>query len=174
MPTHPSSPIDLFDRVVSLIEEGRHLASSSVNAALTLTYWRVGSLVHSDVLGDSGADYGKQIVATLGRQLRQRYGPGYDKSNLTRMMAFAKAFPDVGIVGALSQQLSWTHFRKLLPVKSDEARQFHAREAVEKRLRNCHPQNSPPWEGWRRSRRGGFSRPQRRPPRQSLRDCHPS
>jgi hypothetical protein len=34
----------------------------------------------------------------------------------TRMMKFAEAFPDEEIVATLSQQLSWSHFRELLPL----------------------------------------------------------
>jgi hypothetical protein len=34
------------------------------------------------------------------------------------MMKFAEAFPDEKIVATLSQQLSWSHFRELLPLQA--------------------------------------------------------
>jgi len=37
------------------------------------------------------------------------------------------------IVSPLATQLSWTHFMELLPLKTEEARLFYAREASERR-----------------------------------------
>ena len=41
---------------------------------------------------------------------------------------------DQEIVATLSQQLSWSHFKDLLPVRTDEARQFYIDQAVAARL----------------------------------------
>jgi len=41
-------------------------------------------------------------------------------------MKFAEAFPDPEIVATLSQQLSWSHFRKLLPLTQPFEREFYA------------------------------------------------
>jgi len=80
----------LFERVPALIEQGRQVAAAQTNVALTLTYWYIGRLVGSEVLGDKRAQYGRAIVATLGRQLRQRYGPGYEsKERLARRQLIA-------------------------------------------------------------------------------------
>src|SRR5699024_2952546 len=38
------------------------------------------------------------------------------------------------IVVSLGRQLSWTHFRALLPLKTPEARAFYVQEAVSQRL----------------------------------------
>ena len=47
---------------------------------------------------------------------------------------FAKLFSDYEIVAPLAQQLSWSHFQELLPVKSDDARMYYAQDAVNRRL----------------------------------------
>ena len=50
------------------------------------------------------------------------------------MVKFAARFPDSQIVVPLAQQLSWSHFIALLPLKSDEAFLFYAQDAVTRRL----------------------------------------
>jgi predicted nuclease of restriction endonuclease-like (RecB) superfamily len=42
------------------------------------------------------------------------------------MMSFAAGFPDERIVAALSQQLSWSHFIELIPLKDGLKRDFYA------------------------------------------------
>src|SRR4051794_26540892 len=42
------------------------------------------------------------------------------------MVAFFEAFPDEEIVATLSQQLSWSHFRQLLPLKQPLQREYYA------------------------------------------------
>ncbi|NLE80064.1 MAG: DUF1016 domain-containing protein [Rhodococcus sp.] len=125
---------DLFDRVSELIEEARAVVAAQVNAALTLMNWQIGHLIDSDVLGKQRAGYAEEIVATLSPQLTKRYGRGFDKSSLYRMVRFSQTFPDREIVATLGQQLSWSHFKVLLPVYSDEARNFYIQQALDARL----------------------------------------
>ena len=42
------------------------------------------------------------------------------------MINFAKASPEAEIVATLSQQLGWSHFRELLPLKEPLQREFYA------------------------------------------------
>ncbi len=124
----------LLDRASKLIEEGQSAAARQVNMALTLTFWRLGKLVSEEVLSSERAAYGEQIVVSLGRHLVERYGRSYEEKNLRRMVQFAQLFPDEQIVVSLGRQLSWTHFRALLPLKTPEARAFYAQEAVSQGL----------------------------------------
>ena len=71
-------------------------------------------------------DYGKEIVATLSRQLTGDYGNNFNEKNLRRMIQFAEVFPDKEIVVSLIRQLSWTHFIALIPLKDDLQRDFYA------------------------------------------------
>jgi predicted nuclease of restriction endonuclease-like (RecB) superfamily len=87
-----------------------------------------------DVLGHQRADYGKQIVVSLGRELAARYGNSFEEKNLRRMIQFAQVFPDEQIVVSLGRQLSWTHFRALIPLKSDQVRSFYAQQAMSQHL----------------------------------------
>jgi len=110
----------------TLIEGARGRAAAAVNSELVSLYWRVGRRIGGDVLGDERAQYGKGVVANLGRVLSAEYGRGFTKRNLHYMVRFAELFPDEEIVNALRAQLSWTHFRELIAIEDPLKRQFYA------------------------------------------------
>ncbi|MEW6754304.1 MAG: PDDEXK nuclease domain-containing protein [Candidatus Latescibacterota bacterium] len=116
----------LLADVRRLIEEARRQTAVAVNAGLTLLYWQIGDRIRREVLKGRRADYGDEIVATLSRQLVADYGPGFAEKSLRRMMQFAAVFPDHQIVATLSRQLSWSHFRELLPLDQPLQRDFYA------------------------------------------------
>jgi hypothetical protein len=68
-----------------------------------MLYWSIGDRVRRDILKEKRADYGKQIVGALSRQLTSDYGKGFTDDNLFRMIQLAELFPDVEIVAALSR-----------------------------------------------------------------------
>ena len=72
------------------------------------------------------AEYGKEILATLSQELTKEYGNGFSYSALTRMVRFVEVFPKKKIVSTLSQQLSWSHFKEILPLKKPFQRDFYA------------------------------------------------
>jgi predicted nuclease of restriction endonuclease-like (RecB) superfamily len=109
-----------------LIEAARRRIATAANAELTLLYWRIGRRIQSDILSGERAAYGREIVATVSQQLVAEYGRGFTYTALTRMMGFFEAFPDDAIVAALSQQLSWSHFIELLPLKQPLQREYYA------------------------------------------------
>ena len=123
---NPKSAEELLAELRLLIGVARRQASLAVNTALTLLYWRVGDRIRREVLGKQRAEYGEQILATLSQELVREFGRGFEMTNLTRMMKFAEAFPQEAIVATLSQQLSWSHFRELLPLKQPLQREFYA------------------------------------------------
>jgi len=78
------------------------------------------------VLRGERAAYGEQIVATLSRELVAEFGRGYTEKSLRRMIQFAQSFPEEEIVATLWRQLSWSHFRELLPLNQPFQREFYA------------------------------------------------
>jgi len=89
-------------------------------------HWQIGNRIRQDILKEKRAKYGKEIVATLSRQLTNDYGNNFNEKNLRRMIQFAEVFPDKEIVVSLIRQLSWTHFIGLIPLKNDLQRDFCA------------------------------------------------
>jgi hypothetical protein len=114
------APETLLGDVRALIEETRSGVAATVNAALTLMYWRVGVRIRQDILGQGRAEYGKEILQTLSAKLVRDYGRGWSQRNLAYMVQFAEAFEDERIVVTLSRQLSWSHFLALIPLRESQ------------------------------------------------------
>ena len=123
---HNNSLTPLVDDLRQIINQARNRVAVNVNAELTLMYWHIGERINREVLGNERAEYGKQIVATLSQQLQSEYGDkGFEKSSITRIMKFARLFPNYQIVATLSQQLQWSHFVEVIPLKDDLQREFY-------------------------------------------------
>jgi predicted nuclease of restriction endonuclease-like (RecB) superfamily len=116
----------LLDDLRQMIETARRRVATAANSEMTLLYWRIGRRIQSDILSGERAAYGKAIVATVSQQLVAEYGRGFTYPALTRMMGFFGAFPDEAIIATLSQQLSWSHFVELLPLKRPLQREYYA------------------------------------------------
>lgn len=114
----------------ALIASSRKRLAGAVNAELTRLYWTLGQRLSTEVLGGERASYGAQLLEQLGKQLSSEFGRGFESRNLRRMVKFAEAFPDAGIVSTLSTKLSWSHWVVIVALKTPEARQFYAHHAA--------------------------------------------
>lgn len=61
--------LSLISEIRELIEKSRRDLASKANTALTFLYWQVGKRINEEVLKGERAEYGKQIVVSLIRQL---------------------------------------------------------------------------------------------------------
>ena len=127
--THLSK--SLLQDLRKIIEQARGRVAVTANYMLSIMYWQIGKRINTEVLNNKRAEYGKQIVASVSRQLREEYGSkGFDEKNIHRMMQFAQAFPDEQIVASLMRQLSWTHILQVLSIKDSLQREFYLTFAV--------------------------------------------
>lgn len=117
---------DLTADISGLIQDARLAVARAVNSGLTLLYWRIGERIQRELLKGERADYGQQILATVAEQLTRDFGRGFSYSALTRMVQLYEVYPDQAIVATLSQVLSWSHFRELLPLDQPLQRDFYA------------------------------------------------
>ncbi len=115
----------LIDDLVALIEEGKNQLAYAANATMTITYWKIGKRINNVILDNQRAEYGKQIVVSVARQLTTQYGRSFEEKNLRRMMQFAQIFDNEQIVVSLIRQLTWTHFIALIPIKHELQRDFY-------------------------------------------------
>ncbi|QNM88901.1 PDDEXK nuclease domain-containing protein [Aliarcobacter cryaerophilus] len=116
---------NLVFELKSLIASTKEQVAISVNSSLTLMYWQIGFKINEDILKNSRADYGNEIVHSVSRQLVEEFGSGFSRANLFHMIKFSQVFDDFEIVSALSRQLSWTHFRKFIYIEDDLKREFY-------------------------------------------------
>lgn len=119
-----------YKELAEMIEQSKQQAYSAVNSAMTLLFWRVGHRINQEILGNQRAKYGKRIVPTVSAQLEKAYGRNFTEKNVRRMLKFAEQFTDFNIIVLLSNQLSWSHFVELFPLKSQEARLFYAQKSI--------------------------------------------
>ncbi len=115
----------LFSDIRQLIEDSRNAVAQTVNAGLTAMYWNIGKRINDNILENKRAEYGKQVVSTLSKQLIQEYGKSFTEKNIRRMMQFNAVFQDFEIVASLMRQLSWTHFTLLFPIKDNLKLEFY-------------------------------------------------
>ena len=124
----------LMQDLRQIIDQARGRVASTANYELTMMYWHIGERINREVLGNKRAEYGKQIVAPVVRQLQEEYGvKGFEEKNIRRMMQFAEIFPDEQIVAPLGRQLSWTHFKIVMSIKDDLKREFYLTLAASER-----------------------------------------
>lgn len=117
---------ELFQDIEQIIQNAKIKVASVANTEIIVLFWNIGNRINQNVLKNTRAEYGKQIVISLSRQLVERYGNSYDEKKLRRMMQFAKVFPSLENVVTLSRHLSWSHFVALIPIKDELAREFYA------------------------------------------------
>ena len=120
--------MNLIDSVKEIIIQSRQRVFRMVNATLLDTYWNIGRLIiEEEQNGNSKATYGKSTLKNLSKELTFEFGKGFDYTNLTNMRNFYLAFP---ILDALRQELSWTHYRLLSRVDSEEKRNYYLNESI--------------------------------------------
>ena len=73
---HEATPPTLLDDLRRMIDETRQGVAATVNAALTLLYWRVGRRIKDELLKGERAEYGEQILATVSQELTRDFGKG--------------------------------------------------------------------------------------------------
>ena len=83
------------DRVLSGVVELLD-AARVVNSLMTATYWEVGRrIVEHEQAGEKQADYGKELIQNLSRDLTRRFGRGFGVVQLSVMRQFFLTFSKV-------------------------------------------------------------------------------
>ena len=119
---------NLYGVIRQVLESARKSAYKAVNFAMVQAYWQIGRLiVENEQNGENRAEYGKKVLEELAKRLTVDFGKGFDASNLRYMRLFYKAFTNCD---ALRHELSWTHYRLLLRVENQEARNWYMKEAA--------------------------------------------
>lgn len=123
---------NIFKDASLIIEQSRSYAYRAVNVAMIQRNWLLGKRIAIEELkGESRAEYGKEVVVKLADYLTENYGKGFDYSSLYKYIRFYKAFPQIlDSVRTKFMSLTWTHYRALLRVTDDAARNWYMNEAI--------------------------------------------
>lgn len=123
--THTNS---MMNEIRDLLLNARQRVAIQVNTELLSTYWHIGRIIveHEQESKDR-AEYGKQTLKELSKELTNEFGKGFSRSNLQNMRAFYLAYPKCQTV---SGKLSWSHYCELLSISDVDKRSFYEKEAV--------------------------------------------
>lgn len=121
-----------YVRLVSLItdvwDKARDKAAIAVNTELLEANWQTGRyIVEFEQKGNIKAEYGKQLLTNLAKDLTRLRGKGYSRSNLFNMRLFYVRFQKIQTV---SGQLSWSHYLELLKCDDPMEMQFYMKECI--------------------------------------------
>lgn len=125
---------DIVNDIKEIIEASQKSAYCVVDTILLKRNWLIGYRIAEEALsGDARAEYGAQIIKKLSKELTEKYGRGYTKTNLYSFYSFYKLFPEIfhSASGKSERLLSWTHYRILIQVKDNIARAWYEKEAYE-------------------------------------------
>ena len=97
---------ELVNHITDLWTEAKADAITAVNAHLLDANWKTGQyIVEFEQKGMARAEYGKQLLVNLSKDLTIRCGRGFSRSNLTYMRKLYLAFPKSE---TLSHKLTWS------------------------------------------------------------------
>lgn len=100
---------------------------TAVNSAMVQAYWEIGEQIYLACGENDRAEYGKGLLKYLSERLTAEFGKGFDERNLRKMRQFYMMYPNRD---SLRPELSWTHYRRLLRIESNERREWYTEECA--------------------------------------------
>ncbi len=104
----------LVKDIRALIEGGKERAQAAVANELVETYWQVGRRISEEGLTDN-AGYSSAVLENLAQELV------IDYSTLLRSIKFFHTYN----LAPRSQNLTWSHYKNLIPIENDEERGWY-------------------------------------------------
>src|ERR1035437_1288590 len=128
---------NLYNSIKTLIENAKIQITLKVNTTIILTYHEIGRIiVENEQNGKYRADYAKEVLVKLSKQLTKEFGKGYSLTNLEYIRKFYKIYSN-RIPQSLIEEfkapfvLSWTHYIQLLKIENNGERGFYEIEAAQ-------------------------------------------
>ncbi len=118
----------IVDKIKTVLEGARARVAREVNNELLSTYWNIGRIIcEYEQSVPERADYGKQTLKALAKELTQEFGKGFSRANLYNMRLFYQTYEKVQTV---SGKLSWSHYCELLSISDPDKRSFYEKETI--------------------------------------------
>lgn len=115
-------------QIKSILYKARSNVVRQVNGELLKAYWNIGRIVcEYEQSTPERADYGKQIMKNLSKELTREFGKGFSVSNLQFMRRFYLTY---SIQQTVSVKLGWSHYCELLTITDSDKRSFYEKEAI--------------------------------------------
>lgn len=119
---------NLIIDIKKIITVARNDAVKEVNKKLLQAYWDIGkTIVENEQDGNVRAEYGKNLLKILSKELSNELGKGFSRSNLQNMRNLYLCYPNCQ---TLSGELSWSHYCELLSISDESKRNFYEKEII--------------------------------------------
>lgn len=114
--------------IKAIIAASKDKAIRAVDNERTLMYWYIGQRIFEEEQdGKDRADYGECLTKYISQQLEPEFGSGFSKRQIELFRQFYRSFP---IANALRSQLSWTHYKLIIRLDSQDKMDFYIAETV--------------------------------------------
>ena len=120
-----------IEHLIKKNEISKRVRKLEENYSLVETYWYIGKILVEAQGGSSRAKYGNELIKKWSIKLTEVYGKGYNSTNLKRFRQFYLCFEKSA---AVRHQLTWTHIRRLLPIKDENKRNFYINLCIKNHL----------------------------------------
>ena len=118
----------LIEKIGNTYQSAKSKIISAVNTEMLYAYWQIGKdIIEFEQGGKLKAEYGKQLLENLAKDLTLQYRKGFSRSNLNYMRLIYNKYP---ICETLSHKLTWSHYYELLKVEDDLAREFYEQQSI--------------------------------------------
>jgi predicted nuclease of restriction endonuclease-like (RecB) superfamily len=127
MTTISTSENSVYSQIKEILLTARTKAYAAVNFAMVEAYWLIGKHIVEAQGNNERAEYGTSLLKYLSERLTQEFGKGFEERELRKIRQFYMIFP---IRDSLSPELSWTHYRLVMRVNNEVARNFYIAECA--------------------------------------------
>ena len=118
----------LVNNISALWNNAKEKAITAVNTELLEANWRTGQyIVEFEQGGKARAEYGKQLLVKLSKDLTIKNGRGFSRSNLLYMRKFYLLFPKSETV---SHILTWSHYFEILKCDDPLEMNFYLKQCI--------------------------------------------
>lgn len=107
---------NLVNQIEKIVNESQKFVITTVNTVLLRTYLKIGKALSEET---------NLSLRDLEKELKPKYGDGFSRRNLSKMIIFYKDYKDGE---TLSPHLSWSHYFELTSIKNKKERMFYEQE----------------------------------------------
>ena len=119
-----------IEHLIKKNEISKRVRKLEENYSLVETYWHIGKIIVEAQGGSKRAKYGNELIKKWSIELTNKYGKGYDATNLRRFRQFYIEFQKYGAVS----RISWSIISMLLPLKDENKRNFYINLCIKNSL----------------------------------------
>ena len=123
--------MDFYNKIKNELinnEINKKVKDYSKNKGELESYYRVGKL-----LSEAGKHYGENVIKSFSDKLVKELGKKYNERTLRSYRQFYITFKD-RIWSPVETNLSWSHYKVLLPIKDENERNYYIKESINNKL----------------------------------------